>query len=81
MRTQAHLTPRALEMFAVIEKYQAGGLRQKAFCRQEKLKYPTFQYWLKKYRQAQANPPKASTVIDESIHPTDNYAGFNQQVC
>ena len=58
MCTQAHLTPRAIQMFAIIEKYQAGVLRQKAFCRQEKLKYPTFQYWLKKYRQAQAKPQK-----------------------
>jgi len=41
--------------FATIEKYLASGLKQKQFCLQEQLTYSTFQLWLKKYRQANAD--------------------------
>jgi len=41
--------------FATIEKYLASGLTQKQFCQQEQLTYSTFQLWLKKYRQANAD--------------------------
>ena len=41
--------------FATIEKYLASGLTQKQYCQQEQLTYSTFQLWLKKYRQANAD--------------------------
>ena len=45
------LTPRAQAMFEVIERYQASGLTQKAFCQSEALALSTFQYWLARYRK------------------------------
>jgi len=49
------LTRRRQLRDAIIEKYLASGLTQKQFCLQEQLAYSTFQLWLKKYRQANAN--------------------------
>lgn len=43
-------TPRAQEMFALVEKYLASGLKQKQFCQQESITYSTFHWWLHEYR-------------------------------
>lgn len=61
MNIQTPLTVRAQQMFALIEKYLASGLSQKAFCAQEELAFTTFQCWLRKYRaQQQSTPPAFS---------------------
>ncbi len=46
------LSARRRARFAAIEKYLASDQPQKQFCLQEDISYSTFQYWLKKYRQA-----------------------------
>ncbi len=58
MNIQTQLTPRAQQMFALIEKYLASGLSQKAFCAQEQLAFATFQCWLRKYRAQQQSAPR-----------------------
>lgn len=42
---------------ALIKKYLASGLTQKQFCQREKLAYPTFLTWLRKYRAAGSQAP------------------------
>lgn len=54
------LTPRARQMFTVVEKFLASGLSQKVFCQQEGIVLTTFGWWFKQYRQAQNPRPKAS---------------------
>jgi hypothetical protein len=51
MSTINTTTPRAKEMFGIIEKYLTSGLRQKEFCRQENIAYSTFHWWLAQYRR------------------------------
>jgi len=43
------LTPRARQMFGLIEKYLSSGLTQRQFCRQEELSINTFLCRLKPY--------------------------------
>jgi hypothetical protein len=49
MSNQVPLSARAQEMFPLIKKYLASGLSRRAFCEQEKLTFPTFHYWRRKY--------------------------------
>lgn len=53
------LTPRARQMFTMVEKFLASGQPRKAFCQQEGLVLTTFAWWFKQYRQAQNPRPKA----------------------
>jgi hypothetical protein len=55
MATQT-LAERRQIRFATIEKYLTSKLTQKQFCEHEQLTYSTFQLWLKKYRQENADP-------------------------
>ena len=68
------LAERRQQRFATIEKYLASKLTQKKFCEQEKLTYSTFQLWLKKYRQANAD----STY--EHGQPGSNFVPLTFQV-
>lgn len=45
---------------AFIKKYLASGLTQREFCQQQKLAYPTFLAWLRKYRAAEGQAPSSS---------------------
>ena len=38
-------------MYRLIDQQQTSGQTVKAFCEQEQIKLPTFQYWLRKKRQ------------------------------
>ena len=51
MKQRKALTPRAQEMYLLIEKYFTTDLTQKAFCKQEGIAYSTFHWWLGQYRQ------------------------------
>ncbi|GEM_PF-1284425 len=50
MKDGVHLTPRAQEMFGVVEQYLCSGLTQRDFCQQAGIAFTTLQYWLKRYR-------------------------------
>jgi hypothetical protein len=41
------------EMFSHVSTWMNSGLSQQAFCREHRLAYNTFQYWLKKYKKKQ----------------------------
>ena len=72
MATQTSAERRQLR-FATIEKYLASGLTQKQFCQQEQLTYSTFQLWLKKYRQANADSTQ------ERSQPGNNFVPLTFQ--
>lgn len=38
------------QMFLMIESWQQSGISQKAFCEQQGVKFHTFYYWYKRYR-------------------------------
>ena len=46
------------QMFTMIEQWQRSGLTQKAFCEQQSIRYHTFYYWYKCYREQHAGPAK-----------------------
>jgi len=54
-------------MFRMVEKWEASGLNQKAFCRTEGLNYFTFKYWKGK------RDPKA---VNLTTHPKGSRTGF-----
>ena len=60
----ASLTHR-LAMFAIIEKWQQGGLSQKTFCEQHQVIPHVFHYWYKCYR-GQHGPASSTTVSDST---------------
>jgi hypothetical protein len=57
---------RAQQMSAMIEKYLASGLAQRAFCARLHLTWSTFHYWLRKYRAAHPRA-RAQTNAQEFI--------------
>ncbi len=52
-------------MFAAIGRWQRSGLTQKAWCKGNRVKYATFHYWYKRYR---------NKVADTAV--TANRSGF-----
>lgn len=67
MSTHHPLSARAQAMFEVIERYQASGQTQKAFCQSEAVALSTLQYWLARYRKHQHtdNHPQHRPVFVE----------------
>lgn len=72
------LTQRARKMFPVVERYQSGGLTQKAFCKAESLALSTLQYWISKYKKyRQSSPDFAQSFVEvkaQSPKPLANTA-------
>ncbi len=60
MSSPTHLSARARSMFPLIEAYLASGLSQKHFCEAEGIAYSTFHWWLRQYRQRQAEAEAGS---------------------
>ena len=86
MARTSQLTPRAEQMFALVEKYLTSDLTQKAFCQQESITYSTFHWWLHQYRhrqrpQTQSRKSKASEFI--ALQPTvsKNSTALSQPTC
>lgn len=48
------------EMFSIIDQWQQSGLSQKAFCRDRSLRYSSFHYWFKIYRNHRGEQPAAN---------------------
>lgn len=66
MAQKTSLTPRAQEMFALIEKYLAGGTSRKEFCKQESIPLSTLQWWLGQYR-------RTSHTKTESVRSSETF--------
>ena len=84
MATQTSAERRQLR-FATIEKYFASGLTQKQFCQQEQLAYATFQLWLKKYRQANADatherPQPGNNFVPLTFTPLKPKSDFSHYI-
>lgn len=56
------------EMFTIIEQWQRSGLSQKAFCRSRSLRYSSFHYWFKVYRNHCGERPAANEVGFVPLH-------------
>ena len=39
------------QMFKLIQQWQQSGFSQKAYCKEQSIKYHVFHYWYKRYRQ------------------------------
>ena len=63
MKQQKNLSPRAQEMYTLIEKYFTTNLNQKTFCEQQGITYSTFHWWLSKYKN---NSPTSMTNRSKS---------------
>ena len=50
MKEKSTLTSRGREMYALIERYQSSGEKQRIFCEKAGVSLTTFQYWLYRYR-------------------------------
>jgi hypothetical protein len=51
MSTNNKLTPRAKQMFPLIEKFLVSEVTQQRFCQQQDIRLSTFQWWLHQYRK------------------------------
>jgi len=67
MSTDHTLTPRAKQMFLVIENYLNSQLSRKVFCQQQGITYSTLQWWLTKYRQANSSDSKPALATNQFI--------------
>jgi transposase-like protein len=67
MSAQPARSQRAQEKFAVIEKYLVSGQTQKMFCQTQGLAYSSFQFWLKKYREANVLPSDSASSSNSFI--------------
>jgi len=82
MAQKTSLTPRAQEMFALIEKYLAGGTSRKEFCKQESITCSTLQWWLGQYRRsnvltpARTQSPKAFIPVKVTSHKKTSVASY-----
>lgn len=64
-------------MFSKIVEWQSSGLRQKAFCQEQNLKYHVFHYWYTQYREEQQQAvaaPKGFTELKPSGVDRDMFA-------
>ena len=54
-----------------IKKWQASGLAQRAYCKQEDIKWPTFDYWRRQILStvATAQPTKKKSTADLTLIP------------
>ena len=50
MSQHKEFTPRACEMYSLIEKYFTTNLTQRTFCEQQGIAYSTFHWWLHRYK-------------------------------
>ena len=80
------------QMFEMIERWQQSGLSQKSFCEKESIKFYSFYYWYKRYRQqhelsvskpgfVKLKIEKPLTAASVEIHfPNGAYLFFRQPV-
>jgi hypothetical protein len=61
------------KMFALVEKWKATGKSQKQFSVDHGIKYSTFLYWTKKYRQSTANNPNNGFLPLEVLSSNEHH--------
>ena len=71
MDNRKALTPRAKEMYGVIEKYFKSGLQQRSFCEKIDLNLGTFQKWLYYYRKDNPNRKKKERITEADFIPIE----------
>ena len=69
MSTNNKLTPRAKQMFPLIEKFLVSGFTQKKFCQQQGITLSTFQWWVSQYRKIKNIPARKTTPATKKFIP------------
>lgn len=76
-------------MYALMEQYETGEMKQREFCLRHQIKKSTFGYWLRKYRTQEQKKRKGFVPIQvrdaghhglEVIYPTGITVRFDQLV-
>jgi len=60
------------QMFEMIERWQQSGLSQKSFCEKESLKFKSFYYWYRRYRQRNPATEGKSGFVKSEIEKPDS---------
>lgn len=68
------------QMFAAIERCQKESITPKQYCHQNDIPYPSFQYWIRKYRSAQLNDNIVSEQKFVSVHVEQRADITTQQI-
>jgi len=63
------------EMESIIEQWQESGQTQQSFCKERKLSYTTFYYWLKRYRRGLDENSFLPVEIASGSHIEIRYPG------
>lgn len=58
-------------MYALMEQYEVGALKQREFCTKHGLKKSTFGYWLRKYRIREEQ--ESSGFVPLQVRDADSY--------
>jgi len=59
------------QIYLAIEKWQASGLSQYQFCKQENISKSTFGYWFKKYKQEKSFSGSSPKKPDKTFLPVE----------
>lgn len=51
------------QKFEMIERWQQSGISQKSFCEKESIRFHSFYYWYKRYRQQDQRSDSKSTFV------------------
>ena len=64
---------RAAERATLVQAYEESGLTQKAFAKQEGVKYPTFVSWVQEYRRRRPGPKVgfAELTLPRAVAPIE----------
>lgn len=71
MDSRKALTPRAQEMYGIIEQYLESGLPQRTFCDQINMNLGTFQKWLYYFRKDNPNRKRKEKITDADFIPIE----------
>ena len=64
----------------LLAQYEAGGLKQRAFCEQHGLAYSTFCYWRKRLRQSASTENYSEPLFELPMLPVDEHPDWRVEL-
>ena len=64
----------------LMEQYEAGGLKQRAFCEQHGLAYSTFCYWRKQLHQLAPIENNSEHLFELPLLPVDDHPDWRVEI-
>ena len=64
----------------LMEQYESGGLKQRAFCEQHGLAYSTFCYWRKRLRQSASTENYSEPLFELPMLPVDEHPDWRVEL-